>query len=115
MSELKGKFIKFEEIELISKAGKPYKKRTVLIETDDQYNPIVALSCNDKAAEYLVKQPYGSVGTFQYNIKSNEVNGNWYTTLSIYRVDISATTTYAQSNVNAGNNEPPIDESESLF
>ena len=104
MSELKGKFIKYEELDKTSKAGKAYKERTVLIETSDQYNPIVACSCNDKVAEYLKAQPYGSVGIFQYNIRSNEVNGKWYTSLSIYRVDISATATYAQSKEQASQN-----------
>lgn len=94
MSEIKGKFIHFDEVEKISKAGKAYKQRTVLIETDDKYYPIKAFQCNDKAAEYLKTQPYGSIGTFQYNIQSSQVGGNWYTNLSIYRVDISATETH---------------------
>ena len=36
MSEIKGKFIHFEEVDKTSKAGKPYKQRLVLIETDDK-------------------------------------------------------------------------------
>jgi len=94
MSEIKGKFIHFEEVDKTSKAGKPYKQRTVLIETDDKYYPVKAFQCNDKAAEYLKTQPYGSIGTFQFNIQSQQVGGNWYTNLSIYRVDISATETH---------------------
>lgn len=94
MSEIKGKFINFKEESKTSKAGKPYVTRTVLIETDDKYSPIKAFQCNDKAAEYLSKQPYGSIGTFQYNIQSSQVGDNWYTNLSIFRVDISATATH---------------------
>ena len=94
MSEIKGKFIHFEEVDKTSKAGKPYKQRLVLIETDDKYYPIKAFQCSDKAAEYIKTQPYGSIGTFQYNIQSNKVGDNWYTNLSIYRVDISATETH---------------------
>jgi hypothetical protein len=94
MSEIKGKFINFKEESKTNKAGKPYTQRTVLIETDDKYSPIKALQCNDKAAEYLSKLPYGSIGTFQFNINSNEYNGAWFTSLSIFRVDISATATH---------------------
>lgn len=94
MSEIKGKFIHFEEVDKTSKAGKPYKQRTVLIETTDQYYPVKAFQCNDNVAEYLSKQPYGSIGTFQYNINSTQSGGSWFTNLSIYRVDISATETH---------------------
>ena len=94
MSEIKGKFIHFEEVDKTSKAGKPYKQRTVLIETNDQYSPVKAFQCNDKVSEYLSKIPYGSIGTFQYNINSTQSGGSWFTNLSIYRVDISATETH---------------------
>ncbi len=67
-----------------SKAGKPWSKASIVIETEGQYPKKVMLD-HLKNAEEFNKIPVGSVGVFSVEIQSNEFNGRWYTSVNCFK------------------------------
>lgn len=67
-----------------SKAGKEWKKATLIVETEGQYPKKIAMD-NMKNAEEFGKLAPGTVGTFQIEVESREFNGRWYTSVNCYK------------------------------
>jgi ribosomal protein S1 len=71
-----------------SKAGKTWRKRTVVIETDGQYPKLVALT---QFGDAIDKTPLneGDTVTVYIDIESREYGGKYYTDVKAYRVDVA--------------------------
>lgn len=72
-----------------SKAGKEWKKATVVIETEGQYPKKIAMD-NLKNADTFGALAVGTVGTFHIDIESREFNGRWYTSVGCYKWDVAS-------------------------
>jgi hypothetical protein len=70
-----------------SKAGKTWRKRTFVIETDGQYPKLVALI---QFGDAIDKTPLneGDTVTAYIDIESREYGGKYYTDVKAYRVDV---------------------------
>ncbi len=67
-----------------SKAGKEWKKASIVIETEGQYPKKIAMD-NLKNADAFGALAVGTVGTFHIEIESREFNGRWYTSVNCYK------------------------------
>ena len=72
----------------VSKAGKEWKKQTIVLDTNAEYNPLVAVSFfgDDKVAmvDGFAKGTDVRVGV---NVSSREFKGNWYNSIDGWRID----------------------------
>lgn len=74
--------------------GSEWKVVTFVIETDDKYNPDVALKAGTKLADVVKGIKKGTQIEVEYNLKSREYQGKWYTDVEAYKVTpLSATVT----------------------
>jgi hypothetical protein len=74
-----------------SKDGKDWSNQTIAIETEGQYPKTVALQLSGKSLDYNKdKIKVGQVITAKFDVSSREYNGQYYTTLGAYNVDIHA-------------------------
>lgn len=67
-----------------SKAGNPWAKAELVIETEGEYPKKVKLS-NMKNAESFALLPVGVAGTFHIELESREYNGRWYTEVNCWK------------------------------
>ena len=94
--EIKGKIIQTLPLqEGVSKSNKPWKKATIIIETDGQYPKKVALD-NMKNAEEFGKLPVGSTGVFHIEVESREFNNRWYTSVNCWKWEVATLTQQPQ-------------------
>ena len=90
--EIIGKIIQACPIEQgTSKAGKPWKKRICVLETQETYPKKVAFTIfgEDKVTQYDPMVQPGATIRLSFDINSREFNGRWYTDiagLSAYEV-----------------------------
>lgn len=83
--EVKGKVILVLPIqEGISKNNKPWKKASIVIETEGQYPKKIAMDSLKNAEEFAKLTP-GTAGAFHIEVSSNEFNGRWYTSVNCYK------------------------------
>lgn len=69
-----------------SKNGKDWKKRTVVIETDDdKYPKQIALECWDDVS---FKVNMGDKVDVSIELSSREYNGKWYTTAKAWKLEV---------------------------
>jgi len=77
----------------------PWKKREVIIETNEQYSQMVCLT---QWGDSIDKTPNLSVNdkvTVDFSLSSREYNGRWYTDVRAYKIEINST----------GGNPPPTE------
>lgn len=84
--EIHGKIEKILPVESgESKAGKEWSKQNVLINTGDDYNPVVIVTAFGEAKmNQLNKFQVGDTIDVSVNAYSREFNGKWYTSLDGY-------------------------------
>ncbi len=84
--EIKGKISKILPLETgISNAGKEWKKQTVVIDTGDEFNNIVAVSAfGDDKIKRLDKLKEGMKVSILCNVYSREYNGKFYHNIDGY-------------------------------
>lgn len=73
----------------VSKAGKPWKKRVYVLETQETYPKKVAFTAfgEDRVSMFdRVAQPGSSV-KLSFDIESREYQGRWYTDISGWRIE----------------------------
>ena len=92
--ELKGKLVKKLSVETgTSKAGKDWKKQTIVINNGDQYNPETAISFfGDDKVKMLEKFKEGADVTVGVNISCKEFNGKWYSQIDGWKVNEAGST-----------------------
>ena len=71
----------------VSKAGKPWKKREYVLETQDTAFPqkIFFDFFGDKADQYPLE--VGQVVKLSFDINSREYNGRWFTSISAWKAE----------------------------
>jgi len=85
--EVVGKIIlALPEASGVSKAGKPWKKREYVLETQDNYPQKIFFDFfGDKADQYPLT--IGQVIKLSFDINSREYNGRWFTSISGWRAE----------------------------
>ena len=99
------RIIQVQQLEIgISKAGKEWKKRSFVIETDNaEYPKKIFMS----AWGGLSGLPFneGDLADIQFDIESREYNGRWYTDIKAYNVLLNA-------KMNATRQDKPVEQKE---
>jgi len=90
--EIKGKIIlALPEQGGTSKAGKPWRKREYVLETQETYPKKVCFNLfGDRIDQYPVAP--GDDVTVSYDLESREFNGRWYTDVRAYKIDKATAT-----------------------
>jgi hypothetical protein len=91
MSDLKitGNITKVLELQKgTSKAGKEWQKQNFLVQTDAAYNNYYFFEVfgEDKIEKFFKWNKVGSKVTVSFNVKTNEHNGKYYTTLVAWNI-----------------------------
>ena len=76
---IEGKLVKVFDLETgVSKAGKEWKKQSILIEQDTKYNPeVVVTFFNDNVNQIKVNE-IGNIISCNINLSSREYKGKFY-------------------------------------
>tara|TARA_R110002020_G_scaffold9069_4_gene36281 strand:- start:3367 stop:3699 length:333 start_codon:yes stop_codon:yes gene_type:complete len=84
--DVKGRLVKKLPLESgTSKAGKEWKKQTVIVETAEEFNNTVAVSAfGDDKIKQLDKLEEGMVVSILCNVYSREYNGKYYHNIDGY-------------------------------
>ena len=76
---IEGKLVKIFDLETgVSKAGKEWKKQSILLEQDTQYNKEVVITFTGDKISKLKQIQIGDNISCNVNISSREYNGKWY-------------------------------------
>ena len=72
----------------ISKADKPWKKVTFVLETSEEYNNVYPLEVfgEEKVDNFLKWNEIGNTVDVDFNVSANEWKGKYFTTLSAWKV-----------------------------
>ena len=90
--EVTGKVIVISPVqEGVSKAGKPWKKRFYVIETQDTYPRKIAFTVfgEDRVNEYERLINNGMMVRVSFDIDSREWQGRWFTDISAWRIEVA--------------------------
>tara|TARA_R110000744_G_scaffold96908_2_gene187269 strand:+ start:318 stop:644 length:327 start_codon:yes stop_codon:yes gene_type:complete len=103
--EVKGKLVKILDLETgTSKAGKEWQKQTVVIDTGDEFNNLVAVSAfGEDKIKNLNKLEIGMTVAILCNVYSREYNGKYYHNIDGY---------HFANQSDASVNDAKVDESE---
>ena len=120
--DVKGTLIEVLKIEEgTSKAGKEWKKRDFVIETNEQYPKKVCFTLFGDKISLIDPIPIQSEVTVYFNIESRDFNGKWYHNINCWKIDVEAKaqTAYDTGLIQKGENnltEPtPPDENDLPF
>lgn len=89
MSELVGKIIVIGNTETVGSAG-TFKKRLIVIETDEKYSQKVPLDFVQDKCDLLDNFSIGQDVEISYNIRGNEYNGKYYVSLNGWKINTVA-------------------------
>ena len=86
-----------------TKAGKQWKKTSFVVKTDDEYNNLYCFDVfgEEKVDKFLQYNSKGDVVDVDFNVKTNEWKGKYYTTLQSWRCSKDDAQTTAQETVQA--------------
>ena len=90
MSEVIGSIIHIGNTEVVGSAG-TFKKRLLVVKTDEQYPQEVPIDFVQDKCEVLDKYAVGQSVKVGINIRGNSYNGKWYCSLNGWRLDADAT------------------------
>jgi hypothetical protein len=98
MSEIIGSIIHIGNTEVVGSAG-TFKKRLLVIKTNEQYPQEVAIDFVQDKCEVLDKYAIGQAVKVGINIRGNSYNGKWYCSLNGWKIDKddASTTTQAET------------------
>jgi len=96
MSEVIGSIIHIGNTETVGSAG-TFKKRLLVVKTNEQYPQEVPIDFVQDKCEVLDKYALGQSVKVGINIRGNSYNGKWYCSLNGWRID--------KENANIINNE----------
>ena len=71
-----------------SKAGKEWKKTSFVVKTDDEYNNLYCFDVfgEEKVDKFLQYNSKGDVVDVEFNVKTNEWQGKYFTSLDAWKV-----------------------------
>ena len=73
----------------MTKAGKPWTKGGLVVDTGAQYNPDVAFGCfGDKGMALLGNITEGQEVEVSFNVSSREYNGKYYHSIDAWKIDV---------------------------
>ena len=107
--EVKGKVHQILKLESgTSKAGKEWRKQSFVIDTGDQYNPLVCISAfGDDKIQVVEGLKVGEGVTVHFNLSSKEFNGKYYHSVDMWKIDKGIATSVAEP-VEDGDDEMPF-------
>ena len=89
--QVKGKIEKILEVETgISKAGKEWRKQSLVIKTEDDFNNLVCVSAFGDKVKKLRDLKVGMAMTILCNVYSREYNGKYYHNIDGYHFTINS-------------------------
>ena len=86
MSEITGKIIVLNDAEIVGAAG-TFKKRLVVVETDEQYSQKIGIDFVQDKTSILDKYKVGDNVKVSTNIRGQEYNGKYYVSLNGWRIE----------------------------
>lgn len=86
MSEVTGKIIVLNETETVGAAG-TFKKRLVVVATDEQYSQTVGIDFVQDKTTILDKYKVGDEVKVHVNIRGQEYKGKYYVSLNGWRIE----------------------------
>lgn len=86
MSEVVGLIKVLGNTEIVGSAG-TFKKRTLVIETDEQYKQFIPIDFVQDKCDALNDYKVGDSVKVSINIRGNEYNGKYYVSLSGWRIE----------------------------
>lgn len=109
MSEVIGKIIVLGDAQVVGSAG-TFKKRTVVIETSEQYAQKVPVDFVQDKTEILNAYKVGENVKIGINIRGNEYNGKYYVSLNGWNINKTDTvsTTIKSTEVFEESNDLPF-------
>ena len=85
MSEVIGKIIVLNDTETVGSAG-TFKKRTLVVETDEQYKQSIPIDFVQDKCSILDSYAVGQNVTVSVNIRGNAYNGKYYVSLNGWKI-----------------------------
>ncbi|WP_159520149.1 DUF3127 domain-containing protein [Sunxiuqinia indica] len=86
--EVKGKINQILDVNSgVSKAGKEWKKREFVLETDDQFPKQVCFTLFNDKISLLEGLNSGEDVNVSFSVESREFNGRWYHNINAWRID----------------------------
>jgi len=85
MSEVTGKIHFIGETETVGSAG-TFKKRLVVVETDEQYKQLIPIDFVQDKTALLNNYTVGESVKVDINIRGNEYNGKYYVSLNGWKI-----------------------------
>jgi hypothetical protein len=83
--EVRGKLVKILDLESgTSKAGKEWQKQTVVVETDNEFNNLTAISAFGDKVQKMNKLEVGMTVAILCNVYSREYKGKYYHNIDGY-------------------------------
>jgi len=86
MSEITGKIIVLNDAELVGSA-QTFKKRLVVVETEEQYKQKIGIDFVQDKTEILDKYKIGDTVKVSTNIRGQEYNGRYYVSLQGWKIE----------------------------
>jgi hypothetical protein len=86
MSEVIGSIIHIGNTEVVGSAG-TFKKRLLVVKTNEQYPQEVPIDFVQDKCEVLDKYAIGQAVKVGINIRGNSYNGKWYCSLNGWKID----------------------------
>ena len=86
MSEVIGSIVHIGNTETVGSAG-TFKKRLLVVKTDEQYAQEVPIDFVQDKCDILDKYALGQNVKVGINIRGNSYNGKWYCSLNGWRID----------------------------
>jgi|688.fasta_scaffold474293_2 hypothetical protein len=86
MSEVNGKIHFIGQTEVVGSAG-TFKKRTIVIATDEQYSQKIPIDFVQDKTDILDKYQIGQEVKVSINIRGNEYNGKYYCSLNGWKIE----------------------------
>jgi len=96
MSEVIGSIIHIGNTEVVGSAG-TFKKRLLVVKTNEQYAQEVPIDFVQDKCEVLDKYAIGQSVKVGINIKGNSYNGKWYCSLNGWKIDKDVTSTQVET------------------
>ena len=90
MSEITGKIIKIGETETVGSAG-TFKKRQLVIETDEQYKQQIPIDFVQDKTSVLDSYVVGDDVKVEINIRGNEHQGRYFCSLNGWKIEKTST------------------------
>ena len=106
--EITGKIHLIGETQTVGSAG-TFRKRTLVIKTDEQYSQSIPIDFIQDKCEILDKYNVGDSVTVGINVRGNEYNGKFYVSLNGWKINSNTTQPH---HANHPTNQPPATQAQ---